>query len=95
MAYIDYLDLAERLNETLPYKGEKYGKIFCWVNRYDERKHGVQVCICGKFEDVAVDIKKKDMVENVRKAYDIIRDRLGIERKPIQVYLRRKGYVTV
>ena len=93
--YIEYLDLAERLNETLPNEENHHAKIYYWVNRYDERKHGVQVCICGKFEDVAVDIKKKDMVENVRKAYLLITERLGIKREPMQIHLRRKGVVTI
>ena len=107
--YIDYLDLAERLNATLPNKTGMSAKIYTWQNRYELNKHGVTIAVikCKPedeekltwkeiAEDVAVDIKKRDMIEAVCKAYRIICNKLGIKFKPIQIKLRyRKEPVIV
>jgi len=81
--YLEYLDLAERLNETLPHAGDNYGCIYTWVNKFDEKKHGVEICVCGKFVDVAVDCKKKEMISNVLKAYGILTKKLGVKPKAL------------
>lgn len=93
--YLEYLDLAERLNETLPHEGEKYGCIYTWVNKFDEKKHGVEICVCGKFEDVAVDCKKKEMVGNVLKAYSILTEKLGVMPKASVKLRNGKQVVTI
>ena len=78
MARIDYLAKADELNATLPHEGKKYAKIYCWVNRYNSKQHGVEVCICGKFQDVATNIPRRDMMQAVDKAYNLICKRLKI-----------------
>lgn len=101
--YSDYLDLAERLNETLPHKNHYSAKIYVWTNRYDTKKYGVTAAITNcKPEDadkltwkdvavdVAVDIKRSEMKDAVCKAYRMITDRLGIKRQVITIKLRNR-----
>jgi hypothetical protein len=96
--YYDYLDLAERLNTTLPNDDGRSAKIYTWQNRYDTKKHGVtaNVIMCNPEEvnklkweetDIAVDISKRNMKEAVIKAYRFICDKLSIKFVPMQIRL--------
>lgn len=93
--YSNYLDLAERLNETLPNEENRYAKIYVWVHRYDEKKHGVQICICGTIKDVAVDCKRHEMIPNVLKAYGIIAKELRMTVSPHTIRLRSGKQVSI
>ena len=106
--YYDYLDLAERLNETLPNRKGRSAKIFTWQNRYETKKHGVTaaVIICkpedeNKLEwkdiatDIEVDITKRKMKEAVIKAYGFICKKLNINYKPFQIRLKNGRTITV
>ena len=106
--YLDYLDLAERLNETLPNDNGRSAKIYTWQNRYDTKKHGVTatVVMCNpedvnKLEwkdistDIAVDISKRNMKEAVIKAYHFICNKLSIKFVPMQIRLRNGKVITV
>lgn len=106
--YLDYLDLAERLNATLPNDDGRSAKIYTWQNRYDTKKHGVvaAVTMCNpedfnKLEwkdittDIAVDISKRNMKEAVIKAYHFICNKLNIKIVPMQIRLRNGKVITV
>lgn len=106
--YLDYLDLAERLNETLPNDDGKSAKIYTWQHRYETKKHGVTaaVILCkpedvDKLEwkdiatDIAVDISKRNMKEAVIKAYHFICNKLSIKIVPMQIRLRNGKVITV
>ena len=106
--YYDYLDLAERLNATLPNDDGRSAKIYTWVNRFDEKKHGVTaaVILCNpenmsnlKWKDIAtdieVDITKRKMKEAVIKAYGFICKKLNINYKPFLIRLKNGRTITV
>lgn len=106
--YYDYLDLAERLNETLPNRKGRSAKIFTWQNRYETKKHGVTaaVIICkpedeSKLEwkdiatDVAVDINKCHMKKAVIKAYNLICQKLSISYKPFEIKLKNGRIIAI
>lgn len=93
--YYNYLDLAERLNATLPNEEDRYAKIYVWTHRNDKKKHGVEICICGAMKDVAVDCKRKDMIPNVLKAYGIITKELDMNNTPTAVQLRNGRVVSI
>lgn len=75
MARIDYLKVVDRLNATLPHDGDKYAKIYVWHHRYEPKKYGVEVNVCGKFVDIAVNIPRREVIPNVHKAH-----RLAVQR---------------
>ena len=77
MARIDYLEVADRINATLPHDGDKYAKIYVWQHRYERKKYGVEVCICGALHDVAVNIPRRDIIPNIHKAHELIQKRLA------------------
>jgi len=78
MARIDYLEVADRLNATLPNEDKRYAKIYVWQHRYEPKKYGVEVCITGKMHDVAVDIRRRDIIPNIHKAYELAKTQLGL-----------------
>lgn len=106
--YYDYLDLAERLNATLPNDDGRSAKIYTWQNRYETWKHGVTatVILCNPededklkwkdvAEDIAVDIKKCHMKEAIVKAYNLICKKLNINYEPFQIRLRNGRTITI
>ena len=99
--YLDYLDLAERLNATLPNDDGRSAKIYTWQNCYDTKKNGVTATvIMGNPEDVnttdiAVDISKRNMKEAVIKAYRFICDKLSIKFAPMQIMLSNGKLITI
>ena len=81
MAHTSYIELAERLNDQLWARrgNDNGGKIYPWVNSYDERLHGVQIACCGKIEETATNISGRKMAKAVRDAYKTICERIGLE----------------
>lgn len=106
--YYDYLDLAERLNATLPNDDGRSAKIYTWQNRYETKKHGVTAAVINckpedesKLEwkdiatDVAVDINKCHMKEAVIKAYNLICQKLSISYKPFEIKLKNGRIIAI
>lgn len=93
--YYNYLDLAERLNATLPNEDKHSAKIYVWTHIYDNKKHGVEVCIDGQKEDVAVNCKRSAMIPNVIKAYGIITKKLGLANIPDSIRLRSGKLISI
>lgn len=84
MAYRNYIELTERLNEDLLARlgnNGQGGKIYTWEDSRDTRKKGVTIICQHKREDIAVNIKAQQMAAAVKKAYKTICKRTGLEPK--------------
>ena len=81
MAYRNYIELTERLNDDLWTRrgNDNGGKIYIWEDSRDERKKGVTIYCQGKREDIAVNITTRQMAAAVRRAYKTICERIGLE----------------
>jgi hypothetical protein len=77
MARIDYLEVADRLNATLPNDDDKYAKLYVWQHRIDRKLYGVEMIVSGKHYDVAVDIPRREVIPNLHKAHELAVQRLA------------------
>lgn len=78
MAYRNYIELTERLNDDLWTRrgNNNGGKIYIWEN---PKQKGVTIICQGKREDIAVNITTRQMTAAVRRAYKTICERIGLE----------------
>ena len=81
MAYRNYIELTERLNEDLWSRrgNDNGGKIYIWENRLNPKQKGVTIICQGKREDIAVGITTRQMAGAVKRAYKTICKRIGLE----------------
>ena len=81
MAYRNYIELTERLNEDLWTRrgNNNGGKIYIWENRLNPKQKGVTIICQHQREDIAVNITTRQMAGAVRRAYKTICERIGLE----------------
>lgn len=81
MAYRNYIELTERLNEDLWSRrgNDNGGKIYIWEKCLNPKQKGVTIICQGKREDIAVGITTRQMAGAVKRAYKTICKRIGLE----------------
>ena len=63
-----YLCVLDDFNALLPNSDDNYAKIYVWENVY-VGLWGVEVNVNGVLKDIAVDVKKSEVIDGIERAY--------------------------